>query len=60
MKKEDVITSEKLKEVTAGKEKVVKEEVVVTEEGKKKKDKKRKSAGIKIDEGRSKRKHDKR
>ncbi|MCI21100.1 hypothetical protein A2U01_0042264, partial [Trifolium medium] len=59
MKKEDVITSEKQKEDTAGKEKVVKEEVVVAEEGKKK-DKKRKSAGIKIDERRSKMKHDKR
>ncbi|MCI86333.1 hypothetical protein A2U01_0107614, partial [Trifolium medium] len=58
MKKEDVTTSVKQKEDTAGeenviKEKVVKEEVVVAEKGKKK-DKKRKTFGIKIDEGRSK------
>ncbi|MCI52094.1 hypothetical protein A2U01_0073338, partial [Trifolium medium] len=46
-------TSEKHKEDDAGKEKVV------TEEGKKK-DKKRKASGVKIDEGRSKMKHDKR
>ncbi|MCI37632.1 hypothetical protein A2U01_0058856, partial [Trifolium medium] len=53
IKKEGVTTSEKHKEDTSGKEKVV------VEEGKKK-DKKRKSSGIKIDEGRSKMKHDKR
>ncbi|MCI43787.1 hypothetical protein A2U01_0065025, partial [Trifolium medium] len=52
IKKENVSTSETLKEDTAGKEKVVVEEV-------KKKDKKIKSFGIKIDEGRSKKKHDK-
>ncbi|MCI15994.1 hypothetical protein A2U01_0037134, partial [Trifolium medium] len=58
-KKEDVTTSEKQKEDPPGKEKVVKKESVVAEEGKKK-DKKRRSPGIKIDEGRSKMKHDKR
>ncbi|MCI53884.1 hypothetical protein A2U01_0075131, partial [Trifolium medium] len=39
------------------KEKVVEKEAVVAEEGKKK-DKKRRAPGIKIDEGRSKLKHD--
>ncbi|MCI47397.1 hypothetical protein A2U01_0068639, partial [Trifolium medium] len=53
LKKEDVTTSKKQKEDTASKEKVV------VEEGKKK-DKKRRSSGIKIYEGRSKMKHDKR
>ncbi|MCI43608.1 hypothetical protein A2U01_0064846, partial [Trifolium medium] len=59
-------TSETVKEkvvkekVVAEKEKVVvaKEDVVVAEKAKKK-DLKRKSTGIKIDEGRSKRRHDK-
>ncbi|MCI64778.1 hypothetical protein A2U01_0086036, partial [Trifolium medium] len=54
--------SEKQKESTAEKEKVIvdeKEEAIVAEVGEKKKDKKRKSAGIKIDKGRSKRRHDK-
>ncbi|MCI36108.1 hypothetical protein A2U01_0057330, partial [Trifolium medium] len=55
IKKEKVDSSEKEKASVA--EKI---EVVVTEEGKKKKDKKRKSSGIKIVEGRSKAKHDKR
>ncbi|MCI63948.1 hypothetical protein A2U01_0085205, partial [Trifolium medium] len=55
MKKEKVITSEKEKEIVAEKEKVV-----AAEDGKKKKEKKRKSVGIKIDEGRTKTKHDKR
>ncbi|MCI62132.1 hypothetical protein A2U01_0083389, partial [Trifolium medium] len=53
IKKEDVTTSEKQKEDIPGKEKVV------VEEGKKK-DKKRRSSGIKINDGRSKMKHDKR
>ncbi|MCI91963.1 hypothetical protein A2U01_0113259, partial [Trifolium medium] len=51
-KRENVTTSEKQQEDTAGKEKVV-------EEGKKK-DKKRRASGVKIDEGRSKLKHNKR
>ncbi|MCI58541.1 hypothetical protein A2U01_0079796, partial [Trifolium medium] len=37
-----------------------KEKVVAAEVGKKKKDKKRKTVGIKIDEGRTKTRHDKR
>ncbi|MCI62986.1 hypothetical protein A2U01_0084243, partial [Trifolium medium] len=59
IKKEAVTTSK------SGKEKVVKEKVVaekaedVVAEKEKKKDRKRKSSGIKIDEGRSKIKHDK-
>ncbi|MCI62830.1 hypothetical protein A2U01_0084087, partial [Trifolium medium] len=52
IKKEDVTTSEKQKEDTAGKEKIVVEEV-------KKKGMKRRSSGIKFDEGRSKMNHDK-
>ncbi|MCI30674.1 hypothetical protein A2U01_0051885, partial [Trifolium medium] len=56
MKKEEVTTSEKQKDDTAGEEKVVKEKVVVEEA---KKDKKRKTSGIKIDEGRSKMRHNK-
>ncbi|MCI33159.1 hypothetical protein A2U01_0054375, partial [Trifolium medium] len=55
IKKEAGTTSEKQKEDPAGKGKVV--EKKVAEEGKK--DKKRKSSGIKIDEGRTKRRHDK-
>ncbi|MCI98095.1 hypothetical protein A2U01_0119398, partial [Trifolium medium] len=55
VKKEAVGSSEKKKEDTSGKEKVVEKKAV--EEGKK--DKKRKAPGIKIDEGRTKRKHDK-
>ncbi|MCI34191.1 hypothetical protein A2U01_0055409, partial [Trifolium medium] len=47
MKKEEVIFAEK-------------KEVIVAKAGKKKDSKKRKSVGIKIDEGRSKRRHDKR
>ncbi|MCI25053.1 hypothetical protein A2U01_0046241, partial [Trifolium medium] len=56
IKKENVDTSGKEKVEVVVAEKV---EVVVAEEGKKE-DKKRKSTGIKIDEGRAKRKHDKR
>ncbi|MCI42442.1 hypothetical protein A2U01_0063679, partial [Trifolium medium] len=56
------IATEKQKESVAEKEKVIgseKEEMVVAEDSKKKKNKKRKTVGIKIDEGRSKRRHDK-
>ncbi|MCI39310.1 hypothetical protein A2U01_0060541, partial [Trifolium medium] len=59
IKKEAVTTSESVKEKDV-KEKVVAEktEVVVAEKAKKK-DKKRKSSRVKIDEGRSKIRHDK-
>ncbi|MCI46172.1 hypothetical protein A2U01_0067412, partial [Trifolium medium] len=62
MKKENVDSSGKEKVIVAEKEEVIvaeKEEVVATEVGKKK-EKKRKSYGIKIVEGRTKTKHDKR
>ncbi|MCI34499.1 hypothetical protein A2U01_0055719, partial [Trifolium medium] len=55
VKKEAVESSEKKKEEKSGKEKVVEKKDVEKE----KKDKKRKAPGIKIDEGRSKKKHDK-
>ncbi|MCI69760.1 hypothetical protein A2U01_0091023, partial [Trifolium medium] len=55
VKKEAEGTSEKKKEGTSGKEKVIEKKDVEKE----KKDKKRKAPGIKIDEGRSKMKHDK-
>ncbi|MCI61200.1 hypothetical protein A2U01_0082457, partial [Trifolium medium] len=54
-RKRNVKTSE---EETQKKE-VKKEEVIVAEAGKKKSDKKRKAVGIKIDEGRTKKRHDK-
>ncbi|MCH93378.1 hypothetical protein A2U01_0014327, partial [Trifolium medium] len=58
IKKEAVTTSEKQKEDPAEKEKVAQKEAVVAEKVKNK-DLKRKSSGVKIDEGRSKMKHDK-
>ncbi|MCI27057.1 hypothetical protein A2U01_0048255, partial [Trifolium medium] len=59
IKKETVTTSESVKEKFV-KEKVDQKAEVVIVEKSLKKDKKRKSHGIKIDEGRSKLRHDKR